>query len=248
MAYMGRGNVHSFGRSQEIEDNDENENRNYVRQYYRGGFFRVYYYIPLDNTYVIFQMVTAIIILITAGIAFITTYKSPITDPIEDIKQIMMNTYIITILVLLAFIILSNYFSKNKVALIKKLIAIFLLTIIAILTFGGIKLNWDSTYTNEKFKQIYDEKYVEEKSNVKSRIDIGLTGAKLKSDREYYVDKCIEAYNVFSIKMYGLMILNAFLIGLLIYQISKVSKIEEKRNRLNKDDAILYDEEENVKI
>ena len=134
MAYMGRGNVPSFGRSQEIEDNDENENRNYVRQYYRGGFFRVYYYIPLDNTYVIFQMVTAIIILITAGIAFITTYKSPITDPIEDIKQIMMNIYIITILVLLAFIILSNYFSKNKVALIKKLIAIFLLTIIAILT------------------------------------------------------------------------------------------------------------------
>ena len=99
-----------------------------------------------------------------------------------------------------------------------------------------------------KCREFYDEKYVEEKSNVKSRIDIGLTGAKLKSDREYYVDKCIEAYNVFSIKMYGLMILNAFLIVLLIYQISKVSKIEEKRNRLNKDDAILYDEEENVKI
>ena len=48
--------------------------------------------------------------------------------------------------------------------------------------------------------------------------------------------------------MYGIIGLNVLLIILLIYQIPKVSRIQEKRDKLSKDDEILFDEEENVKF
>ena len=81
MAYMGRGGFSSFGGGGlggglGPNDNDNNnDNRHNGRMYYRGGFFRMYYYIPLDNTYVIFQMIAAIIIFTIAGITFLATYK-----------------------------------------------------------------------------------------------------------------------------------------------------------------------------
>lgn len=34
---------------------------------------------------------------------------------------------------------------------------------------------------------------------------------------------------------------------LLIYQIARISKIQGKKDKLNKDDLILFDEEENIK-
>jgi hypothetical protein len=247
---MGRGGFSSVGNSPDggTSTPNDNNNKNDERMYYRGGFFRMYYYIPLDNTYVIFQMIATIIIFIIAGIVFLTTYKSPVVDPIEDTKRTIMNSYIIIVLLLLCFTLLSNYFSKDKFALTKRLIIILSLSVIAILVFFGIKVNLDSTYTSNKFAQIYEQEYSEETSNTKSKIDIGLNGVNLKSEKEYYVDKCLAAYKVFSIKMYGIMGLNIFLMILLIYQIFKVLNIQEKRDRLSKDDAILFDEEENIKM
>jgi hypothetical protein len=35
---------------------------------------------------------------------------------------------------------------------------------------------------------------------------------------------------------------------LLIYQISRISKIQKSKDKLSKDDLILFDEEQNVKI
>lgn len=254
MAYMGRGGFSSFGGGGlggglGPNDNDNNnDNRHNGRMYYRGGFFRMYYYIPLDNTYVIFQMIAAIIIFTIAGITFLATYKPSVIDPIEDTKRILMNTYIIVTLALLVLTLLANYFSKDKNALIKRLIVILSLSVITILVFFGIKANMDSTYTKNKFEQIYEQEYSGQSSDTKSKIDIGLTGMKIKSEKEYYIDECVKSYNIFSIRMYGVIGLNVLLIVLLIYQISKVSKIQEKRDRLSKDDAILFDEEENIKI
>ena len=106
----------------------------------------------------------------------------------------------------------------------------------------------DSIYTENKFAEIYEQEYTESKTSDKNKIDIGLTGVSIKSEKEYYIDKCIEAYNVFTIKMYSSFAINGFLIILLIYEIIKVLNIQEKKDRLSKDDAILFDEEENIKI
>ena len=234
MAYMGRGGFGGFG-------NDK-------RRYYGSGLFRMYTYIPLDNTYVIFQMIVTIIIFITAGITFLSTYKPSIIDPIENTKKILINTYILITLALLVLTILANYFSKDKNALIKRLIVILSLSVITILVFLGIKANMDSTYTKNKFEQIYNQEYSEQNSDSESKIVVSIGEINIKTEKEYYIDECVKAYNIFSIRMYGIIGLNVLLIILLIYQIPKVSRIQEKRDKLSKDDEILFDEEENVKF
>ena len=46
-------------------------------------------------------------------------------------------------------------------------------------------------------------------------------------------------------ELFGLhLLLNMWI----IYQIARISKIQGKKERLNKDDLILFDEEENIKI
>ena len=248
MAYMGRGGFSSFGNGLGGGLRPDDNNRHNGRMYYRGGLLRMYYYIPLDNTYVIFQMIAAIIIFAVAGITFLTTYKPSVVDPLENTKRIIMNTYIIIILTLVVITILGNYFSKDKNVLIKRLIAILSISIITILVFFGIKANLDSTYTENKFEQIYIQENGENTSDTKSKLDIGLAGVQMKTEKEYYIDECVKAYNIFYIRMYGIVALNVLLIFLLIYQITKVSKIQEKRDRISKDDAILFDEEENIKF
>ena len=249
MAYMGRGGFSSFGSGLGGGHRlDNNDNRHNGRMYYRGRLIRMYYYIPLDNTYVIFQMIAAIIIFIIAGITFLTTYKPSVIDPLEETKRIIVNTYIIIDLALVSIILLANYFSKNKNTLIKRLIVILLVAIVTILIFFGIKANLNSTYTESKFEQIYTQENGEKTTDIKSKFDVGFTGVKMKTEKEYYIDECVKAYNVFSIRMYVLVGINVLLIILLIYQIFKASKIQEKRDRLSKDDAILFDEEENMKF
>ena len=90
MSYMGRGDLSSLGGGigGGLEPNDNNNgNRNNGYTYIYCGFFRIHYFIPLDNTYVIFQMIAAIIIFVIAGITFLATYKPSVIDPIEDTKK-----------------------------------------------------------------------------------------------------------------------------------------------------------------
>lgn len=254
MAYMGRGGFSSFGGDglsggfSFNNNNKHDDNKHDKKIYYTSDFFRRYCYIQLDNTYFIVQMVTAIVIFTIIGITFLATYKPLVIDPIKDTKKILMNTYIIVIFTLLVVTILVNYFSKNKNALIRRLVIILALSTIVILVFFGIKVNMDSIYTKNKFEQIYEQEYSGQSSDTKSKVNIGLTEMKIKTEKEYYIDECVKAYNIFSIRMYGVIGINVLFIVLLIYQISKVSKIQEKKDRLSKDDAVLFDEEENIKI
>ena len=250
MAFMGRGNFPSVENS-DTGDNDFNENGH---RFHSGPYFyrRFYYYVPLDNTYVIMQIIVTFIILIVGVLAFIITYKSTIIDPIENIKKLFINIHLIIIAIFLGLTFIINYSSKDKSTLLKRLFIFSIISIITMIIFFGIKLGLDATYTKEKFKMFYSEQNIEDESSkndiLKQKIDIGITGISLKTEKEYYIDECAKAYNIFCIRIYGIIALNILLIILLIYQISKVSQIQEKRDRLSKDDAILFDEEENVKF
>ena len=254
MAYMGRGGFSSFGGGlggglRPDGNNNSNYNRHNGRMYYRGGLVRMYYYLPLDNIYVILEMIAAIIIFTIVGITFLATYKPSVVDPLEDTKKIIINLYIIIALFLIVITILANYFSKDKNALLKRLFVILAISIMTIFAFLGVKLNLDSTYTKDKFEQIYvQENGNERNSDAKTKFGIGLSGIQIKTDKEYYIDECVKAYNIFAMRMYIIVALNVLIIVLLIYQVSKVSKIQDKRNQLNKDDVILFDEEENIKF
>lgn len=217
---------------------------------YHGGFwyYRRLYYIPLDNTYVIMQMIATFIILIVGLISFLITYKSTIADPIESIKKLFINAHLITVGILLAITLIVNFLSKSERALIKRLVFVSIISTIVMLVFFGIKLNLDATYTTDRFEQFYKEQNVGEDSNEKTKVDIGITGVSLKTEKEYYIDECTKLYNIFTTKAYCSLGIHLLLNILLIYQILKLSKIQTKKDNLNKDDLILFDEEQNVKF
>lgn len=242
MAFIGRGDFPSMG-----NDSRDGMQDNNIRRY--GYYRRFYYYIPLDNTYVIMQMIVTFIILIVGLITFFVTYQSTIIDPIESIKKLFINMYLIIIGILLAITLITNFFSKKETSLIKRLVIILTISIVIMLVFFGIELSLDTTYTKDKFEQFYTEQNINASSNntTKSKIDIGITGIGIKTEKQYYIDECSKLYGIFSTKAYGTMGLHLLLNILLIYQIVRISKIQRKKDKLNKDDAILFDEEQNIK-
>lgn len=239
MAFLGRGKGPSLG----------NNNSNRTGNFHRIPFFyRRYYYIPLDNTYVLMQMIVTFIILIVGVITFLVTYKSDIVDPIESTKKLFINAHLIVIAIFLIFTIIINLFSKKEADLIRRLVLLALISISTMILFLGVKLDLDVTYTKAKFEEIYTEANTTETTDERSKIDIGLAGVSIKTEQEYYIDECIKLYNIFKVKSYGTLGIHLLLNILLVYQILKIKKIQNKKKRLNKDDLILYDEEQNIKI
>ena len=247
MAFMGRGSTPSIGNNNIGGAGNNNFNGH---GYHRGPYFyrRFYYYIPLDNTYVIMQMIVTFIILIVGGITFLATYKSTIIDPIENIKKLFINTHLIITVIFLAITFIINLSSKKESDLMKRLALMATVSIITMLVFLGIKLNLDATYTESVFEQFYTEQNINGGTNEKSKIDIGITGMSIKTEKEYYIDECVKLYNIFKIKSYGSLGLHLLLNILLIYQVLKVQKIQNKKEKLDKDDLILFDEEQNIKF
>ena len=111
------------------------------------------------------------------------------------------------------------------------------------LIFYGIKIKLDITYTREKFEQIYNEQNINENAETKSQINVEIKGLSIKSEKEYYIDECMELYKIFKIKTYGTLGVNFLLNILLVFQIFRIIEIHNKKIKLSKDDAILFDED-----
>lgn len=147
MAFMGRGDRPSIG------DNNTSNCQH-------GGPFlysRFYYYIPLDNTYVIMELIATFIILIVGAITFLMAYKSTIIDPIENIKKLFINAHLIVIAIFLAITLVVNLFSKKESELISRLILTAITSIVIMMFFAGTKFYLDKTYTKTEFEKIYTE-------------------------------------------------------------------------------------------
>lgn len=249
MAFMGRGDIPSI--NHDMGDNNSNNINDTERNgYYEAPWFyrRFYYYIPLDNTYVIMEMAVTFIILIVGLITFLATYQSTIIDPIESTKKLFINTHLMITAVFLVITLVINLFSKKESDLIRRLVLIILISIMTMLVFLGIRFNLDTTYTKAKFEQYYLEQNPTETTIEKNKINIGITNIGMKTEKEYYVDECMKLYNIFKVKSYGTLGLHLLLNILLIYQILKVQKLQNKKEQINKDDVILFDEEQNVKF
>ena len=244
MAFMNRGE-NPFEKNNSNDNKIGNKETQFLRRY---SMFRIYTYVPLDNTYVLIQMIMTFIILIIGAIAFFTLYDSPIADPIKNIKSTYINTYLIIIAILACVDILINYIAKDGKSLYRKLIVLLSLTVINLLVFTVIKINFDNKYNEEKFEQFYEEQISEKiRDDNDKNVFIGLTGISMKTQKEYYISECINLYGTFTIKTIIMMIMNMLLCFLLIFQLIKVLKIDSRKQQLNQDDLIMFDDEENVK-
>lgn len=247
MAFMGRGEMPSLDNNNSGGTQENREKMSLPRHGY-GMRYRMYYYVPLDNTYVIMQMIVTFIIVTVGIIAYLTNYKSTIVDPIENIKVTFMNIYSIILLSLMGVTVLVSFFSKTKETLEKKLIIILIISLISMLVLGIFKLDLDSTYIEEKFEKIYSSLNIDENVSNDKKIYVGIDGMGVKTQKEYYIDECVKLYTMFKIKTYVLMGLHLALNIIIVYRLFKEINNKDKRERVRKDDLVLFDEEENVKL
>jgi len=235
MSYNGRGSIPS------IDFNAEGNNLGNINFRY----WRYWYYVPLDNTYVIMQMIATFIILISGFLVYIFSYKSSVPDPIIELKTIYINVYTITIFILLALVFIINFLSKSKISLIKKLIITLIVSLILMITFFIIKINMDSHYNLNVFTELFESQNIDYNPNI-SRIGLNLAGMKIKTEKEFYIDEYMKLYNIFKIKTYGLVAIHLLLNILFGYQIYKIAKVEENINKLHKNDEIIFDEDKGI--
>ena len=243
MAFMGRGEVPSINFGNNSNDNNTNQNnkeREEEKLFALGRLYgrRYYIYLKEDSTYVAISVTLTLIMLITAAVAYLATYKSTIIDPIEGVKKLFLNSQLIITILLLVATVIAKIYSKSEESLIKRLMIVFGISMLTMLIFYGIKIGLDTTYTKEKFEQIYNEQ-----TETKSQINVGINGLSIKSEKEYYIDECMELYKIFKIKTYGTLGLNLLLNILLVFQMLRIIEISNKKVRLSKDDAIFFDED-----
>ena len=213
--------------------------------YWNGRFIVVHY----DKTFVAIELIVTIIILLIVGAVYLFAYQVTFDDPIATIKNNFLTAQLVSIVVSLAVTGLVTFFTKSsKENLIKNLRIVAIVSILIFIVLFGIKLNIDYQYNEEAFGKFY-EQYEQSKSNNKNSntITFGLSGVKISTLKEAYISESVNAYTNFSVKAILYMAIHILLIIVIFYLSYRLSAIERKREKLAKDDAILYDEEENVK-
>ena len=206
-----------------------------------------YYY---DKNFLIMEMAVVLLVIIVCITTFIAAYEPSFLDPIGVVKKIYINSQLIVILISAILVGIFSFLARTKKGLIKALTIILIGSVIAIIIFLGIKLVFDNTYTATKFSELYEISDVKKEENATKKYNIsgGLGDIRLKSVEERYIKENLTAYEIFSLRTVFCTGLYGMVIVFNIFMIIRLLKRHEKRDRLDKDDEVLYDEEENVKI
>ena len=151
-------------------------------------------------------------------------------------------------IILLFASLIINILSKDINTYLIKTYLVLAVSIIVFLAFCGVKYYMNTTYTKEKFEQLYDEKYSDISIDMSLLDMVDLDNMKIKTEKEFFADECSKVFKYYNIKTYGLLVVNIGLIALFAYQTNKISELKKKKDRIARDDIVLFDEEENVKI
>lgn len=231
-------------------NNNNNEHRGYgvphYSNYWRGRFIVIKY----DKTFVAIELIATLIIILVAVAVYLFAYQVTFNDPIAKIKDTFLTTQLISIAVSFVLVGLVTFFSKSKEALIRNLKIVATISLLIIFVHLGVKLHLDNKYNKEKFEEFY-ETY--EQSNVQTndnskKITVGISGVKNLNAKESYVEDSINAYTNFKIKTMLYMVIYILVVVVIFYLAYRLSAMERKKEELQKDDAVLFDEEENIKF
>ena len=80
------------------------------------------------------------------------------------------------------------------------------------------------------------------------KFSFNVLGFKVSDTREFYIEESINAYTNFTIKVVLYFIIHILFVFLIFYLSNRLSTIENKKEKLMKDDVVLYDDEENIKF
>lgn len=230
-------------------DDDDNGPEGFHVPYFTNYWNGYYYVVHYDAKLVVTQAVVFAVLLLLAIVVYIYKYNALPDDPIIQLKSAILRIQIIQIGATIGMGVLAMFLSKNKENLIRTLNVLAIVSIFMSITIVGIKLYMDSQYNEETFKQFYDQ-YERVKGNYTetARATLGNSWTlKVIDSKEAYVIDSKTAYMQFTVKQTLYVIINVLVSMGILYLAGRISKIEEKKERLAKDDIVLNDEEENVK-
>ncbi len=233
-----------------VKSNHENNRKEgysapHYSHYWNGNFIIIKY----DKTFIIIEFIIMFLLLLIIFAVYLFAYQVSYEDPIATVKDNYLRAQLIAIIASIGLTGLVTIFTKSsKEKLIRNLNIIGFLSIVVMVVLLGIKLNLDSQYNEETFGQFYDQ--YEQPNNSRQTTDtmsVGVFGVKRLSDKENYIEKSKGAYTNFSVKATIYMIIHIVCVVFIFYLSYRLISIQDNKQRLAKDDVILYDKEENVK-
>lgn len=192
--------------------------------YYRRGHYRYSRYYFITDFLILFLAI------ITFVLYNIYAYKTSFEDPILTLKNTFINFQIFSTLTILITNIILMYELEDHRKLRNLLITLLILLVVLIIGQSIWKFILDLKYTQNEFINLYETLKISEIS---------------KND---YVKENLTAYKNFTLKYYinlAFQIVIILLNFIFIFKtLQSVKKIEERE----KNDAILFDEETNIKV
>ena len=212
--------------------------------YWRRNFVIVRY----DKTFVAIELISLLIIIATIFAVYLFAYQVPFEDPLSEIKNSFSAGQIVAIgisIIATALVTFLTRSSKNNLIIHLKIVAV--VSILMILVLFGIKLNIDSQYNDESVFESFYEQYEQSENNDSQKLSISLSGIQMVDSKEAYIQDSMKAYTNFSVKSIFYMVIHIAIVILIFYLAHRLSTIEEKKEKVLKDDAVLFDDEKNVK-
>lgn len=170
-------------------------------------------------------------------------YKPKYIDFLEDIKNTFTIGMIIILGIIIISIILAAIFIKEKRTLNNLLKLLLFCNIILLVIFFYTEYVLDKTYNNEEsFGKIYDTE-LQEKTD-EEYVDVLQTLLKqevhTKTEKEVFVNENMTQFVYFKIRVYLIFILYVITIMANSYLILKLEKEINLREKLDKDDKIIF--------
>ena len=216
----------------------------HYRHYRNWNFFIIYY----DRKFVAIELIAILIIILTAVAVYLFAYQTSFEDPLATVKSNLLTAQLIMLGVTIVATALVTFLTKSsKENLIINLKIVATLSILVVLILFGVKIHIDSQYNNES---IFEEFYEQRKEDIGdlNKLNISSSGMKILDAKEAYIQESKSAYTNFTVKTYFYIVINILLIILIFYLAHRLSVIEQKKDEVTKNDEVLFDEEENVKM
>ena len=253
--FAGLGKVPSFnGRGSRNDSNSNGNNRNAFTNdlgdrplYFIGKRYVRFYFI--DYKVIAFEVLISLLSFLMVIALFLFGYESVYPDLIPKVKSTYYILQFICIFISFISVFLVSRFSKDRDSCISYMKVLFMVSFILMLIFITYRFYLDSVYTNDKFEDLLNKSEYSEYINTSDkRLSVNSNGLNLVSEKEAFIEDNIQSYSFFKARTYcqiGLYFLVVLYTGYTIYLLTKR---DNKRDKLEKDDAILFDEEENVKF
>lgn len=189
------------------------------------------------------QLILTVIVVVIAIVVYIFSYKSPIDDPIADIKDSYLNSQLASIGLTFLVMCLIRFFFKDSKRLLLALEITLFATVVAFTILYYFKVRMNEKYDRNTFSEFY-KKYEMTEDDIlkpgeeKTIIDIGMTGMELMNEEQAYIKSSQKIYKNFTYKVTIYAVLHIIIIVVLIVQVSKLSTIEKYRKKLQNGDIL----------